>query len=254
MAFKAAFLACVVSLFSALAGFGQTLSETAAADLAPYDAALGKFLGEPGAVVHTWIPGAPGCDGEWADGHLIRSIHTENVFVAAKAFWSSGRKLDVGVLVMNNSSHTVDVLPERAAIQAFGRKGKILRAEDPERVAARMQTWAAITAAVVRTAPLFQRTYSEAWGSVGGQPVRIHVESPDELARAQGAADADRLMADAAWAAAQVEAAALKANTLRPGESVVGYLTFPLQKKMKFYRVALVVDRDIFCFLYGGSK
>jgi len=259
MAFKAAFLACVVSLFSALAGFGQTLEaeigelkhtfETAAT----YDAALAEFL-QPGAVVHTWMPSAPGCNAEWSGGVSVFCMRTEKVSVAVGILQVSGKEIDLMVGVYNNSSHTIDVLPEQAAIQHLGAKGKILRAKAPEEVVAALRRRAAITAIFVEVVPLFQRTYSEARGYVGPDQVRLEVESPDELARARGAAAADRILADAEVQAEEVQARALMANTLHPGESVTGILTFRREKNAEYYRVALVLDGEIFSFLFRRRK
>lgn len=213
------------------------------------------------------------CESIVVDGYKVRIIHDNGINLAVTVD-SSEEYLVFNIQVLNSKASRILVDPANAELAFADPKKKdddlvIYKPVDPKRIAQRYlkdARWAnmfrSLGASLARRTTTVDTMSSGSVLGTGGSAVysgssTATISEPDEARRRQAARDNAQTTTEANSKASEVLSAALKANTVFPGERVGGdvYFKYPNNKVGKvLFSFALEGTDYFFVYSYGRSK
>jgi hypothetical protein len=175
----------------------------------------------------------------YIEGYDVRVLAVDDVAVAATLIGGT-KSYTVCLLVWNQSKNDLHVLPESFTLR--GSEGKAFDYLNPDKIASQIERDARRSALGLLFASILARrnttsetsTFGRVFGSIGSVPVsgsyteqsRTTTASRDPAMMAMAARTGEAGIANAEEYAQSVRATALRANTVMPGEHLVGLVYF----------------------------
>ena len=210
--------------------------------------------------VHTWSSTDPNCTSALSDGRTVRMIRANGLAVLA-AIWDNGSKTQAFVGVKNDTAANVDVRPETFQLVVSAPKYRTLAYQDPDKMAKSIQRSANWRSAFAGLGSLSQQqtiststtsgtatvsgTGGTATGTYNGTTMTT-TSQPDNAARERAAAQVNQIRTGAATAVASLQSAALRANTIFPGQQMIGAVFFEHESRIQEATLTVVVGNDSF--------
>lgn len=245
-------------------------------DASIVDSAISETKAQTSQDTFAWSESEHNCEKDVADGVCFETISARDLRVSASLV-DTGSKLRVSVRVINEGDKPVEVLPEHISLGVIGKEFYSLKRHDPEKLAASVVRRARVEAAfsnmgsalgemgaAMQTTTTYANTrvngsYStfNDYGTFSGSAVST-VTSPDYAARARAARQADITRFNSMSAVRQAEALgdqiacmALKANTLRRGDSTSGSVFFERPRHGNVAVLNVPVGQSNYSFSFG---
>jgi len=211
----------------------------------------------PAQTVIRWQDSSPQASQFWLEGYRVRTLTADGVTVGALIMLGK-KDCIVVVAVMNQGNQQIDVIPSAITLGDVLKPQKPFPAIDPNKFAERISKSARRDAiwSVMASMFLTSQSQSSTSGTVAGQigPVPVtgtYNESTtttrpnaalQDLAIQKGQQD----IASAETQAARVLAYALRANTIRPGESIKGNVYYSFGKLPKEMVLRVPIREKVF--------
>jgi hypothetical protein len=217
----------------------------------------------PSVGPHRWSASDPHCESRLLNGTMAELVHA-NGFSVLGAILDNGSKIEAVVGVRNETSANVDVRPETFQLVVSAPKYRTLAYQDPDRMAKSIQrsaSWKEGLAAFSGGAARRQTTSTStttgnatvmgpggmATGTYNGTTMTTTSE-PDPAAQQRSAAQIDRIRGDAANAVGNIQSTVLRANTVLPGQMIMGVVYFEHEKRIAQATLTVVVGGETFEF------
>ena len=200
----------------------------------------------PQVNVAKWAQGSPISDSFYRDGALVKVIRNGGIEVRASAF-DTGSKMRVQILVVNNSSARVDVVPDQFTLEITQPRQQALKYQDPGQMAKsikRRAGWSGLAAGLGEASTKTVTSESQTNGNVSVHDQDGNVSNgtysgsatttttvPDQEARQRSRERVAEIHNRSRNSIAELESVALRANTLEPGTQVEGAVFFSREKK-----------------------
>ena len=211
--------------------------------------------------VHTWSTTDPNCSAALSDGRTVRMIRANGLAVLA-AIWDNGSKTQAFVGIKNNTIASVDVRPESFQLVVAAPKYRMLAYQDPDQMAKsirRSAGWkAGLTSGLGGMAQKQSTSTSTTDGNVtvsgpngtasgtyNGTTMTTSSQ-PDYEARQRSADKANQIRAEANNAVNNLQSTALRANTIFPGQQMIGAVFFQHERHIQEATLTVVVGNDSF--------
>ncbi len=200
------------------------------------------------------------------NGLLMKFLAVEGMIVQV-TLTESEKHIIAGVYIRNNTKNAFDLLPQNLSLQAISPKNKNLIYEDYESVARAIEKNAKKDASMLLLAGVFaSRSQSTSYSTSNGSAMSNVMVNDNRGNAAMGSYNgvysgststtttthdpgmmnmaltgAENIRADGLQQAAWVRQVALKANTLYPGQDIVGLVFFEKDKKATGFMVRFAV-------------
>ncbi len=224
-----------------------------------------------------WLEDQPDCEKDITDGVYVETIRGASLRISASLF-DTDRKTKVLISIRNDGDKTVEIDPSKFTAGLVGKKSKReLKYEDPYLIANKLErsartgaAWANFGSALGQAGAAMQRVNTYAYTNTSGSfygrggygtyygSGTTTISSPDYAAQARAAQQAaiTRANSQASIANAQANGAeiireALKGNTIKPGNSVSGFVHF--QRKGKGEGTVVVLPIEAYKYHFSFS-
>jgi len=161
------------------------------------------------------------------DGQTVEVLVQDNVTVAAMIERAKGH-IRVQIGVVNRSGSPVDVVPDSFQLEAVTPRHRLLKYNDPDRVASSSRWGAIIGAAVGQALANAANPEVTLTTPSNGSPGSVATTTvlTDTAARRQAAASAEQTRASGEQHGGAIQGGALRANTVFPRGGIAGWVYF----------------------------
>ncbi len=218
----------------------------------------------------SWQQGAPGSDGFYNDGFLVRSLTVSGVTLRV-ALRDTGWKMRVDVAVVNDSSQRLDVVPAQFTLGELTPKEKALAYQSTEQLAKsinRRTAWANFFTNFGAGLATEQSTStSTTTGSMSGRDsngttyngsfdayTTTNTTTPNYAVQMRAAQQQAANNAAAAEANRQLNAMALRTSTVMPGDKLTGAVWFERDKKAQQLLLRAPIGGCVFEFPFALAR
>lgn len=208
-----------------------------------------------------------GCTHQFVNGHKIKILSADGITVSVSML-DTGKYFRADVGVLNTSSASLDVLPMNFSLEETAPKDKMLAYVDVGKIIRSAQTrmaWAnALSAAGAGmqrqqtttettsngTVNVYGSDGTNANGTYNGTSTST-TSSPDYAAQARADEAIRERNAVLAMQSGQLSSAALRSNTLSPGQSIGGFVFFQRKGKGTSLLLSMPVGDKVFKFPFA---
>lgn len=245
-----------------------------------HDSAISKEKAALNIEISNEVESKNTCTQEILDGNFVQTISNKNLCVSALLF-DTGRRYRIDVCIRNRGNKPIEVYPHNIALTLKGKKDLSMKYINADKLASSIVRWAKFEAGMSDMASAMnefnasqRRVYNTAYVNTSGTiwgwrngfdtfsgSATITMSSPDygAIMRARRQSEINNvknmnLVQAAQMGASQIRELALKANTLRPGDSLSGTVFFARKSVARAADVHVSVGKDKLNFSFAMSK
>lgn len=244
-----------------------------------HDLALAKGKATLNVEISNEVESKNTCTQEILDGNFVQTISNKNLCVSALLF-DTGRRYRIDVCVRNQGNKPIEVYPHNVALTLKGKKDLPMKYINSDKLASSIVRWAKFEAGMSDMANAMnefnasqRRVYNTAYVNTSGTiwgwrngfdtysgTATVTMSSPDygAIMRAQRKTEIDNiknmnLVQAAQLGASQIRELALKANTVRPGNSISGTVFFARKSVARAADVHVSIGKEKLTFSFAMS-